>query len=70
VDVKPPHEWPECLISVGARHAWVMEFEADARFISFLEEKGFSKSKTLSVDGAPAVQLTIDAPFQSLASDQ
>jgi N-acetylglutamate synthase-like GNAT family acetyltransferase len=58
----------ECLISIGARHAWVMEFEADARFISFLEEKGFSKSKTLSVDGSAAVQLTLDAPFQSLAT--
>jgi len=57
----------ERLIELGARHAWVMDFEADARFIAYLEQMGFVRSKNLMVDGKPAVQLTMDAPFQSLA---
>lgn len=30
----------ECSIGLGARHAWVMEYEADARFILYLEQMG------------------------------
>ena len=58
----------ERLIRLGARHAWMMELEADAGFISYLEQVGFVRSKTVNVnDKTRAVQLTMDAPFQSLS---
>ena len=56
----------ERLISLGARHAWMLEYESDVRFIAYLEEMGFVRLETLSVDGIPVVQLVIDAPFQML----
>ncbi len=58
----------ECLINLGARRAWVLEYEADARFISYLEEMGFARLRSFNPDdGTPLVELTMDAPFQSLA---
>jgi hypothetical protein len=57
----------ECLIKLGARKAWVIEYEADVRFISYLQEKGFVKLASFDLEGTPVVELSIDAPFQSLA---
>ncbi len=57
----------ECLITLGARKAWFLELEADARFISYLEQMGFVRVKSSSLDhGMPLVELTLNAPFQSL----
>lgn len=57
----------ECLIDLGARRAWVVEYEADTGFLAYLEEMGFVKLKTFNLDdGTPAVEMNIDAPFQSL----
>jgi hypothetical protein len=57
----------ESLIDLGARRAWVLEYEADAGFISYLEGMGFARSANFKLDdGTPVVELTIDAPFQSL----
>ena len=58
----------ERLLSVGARSARMVEYEADAGFISYLETIGFVRGTTFSlVDGTRAVELSMDAPFQSLA---
>ena len=57
----------ECLIKLDARKAWVIEYKADARFISYLQEKGFVKMASFELEGTPVVELSIDAPFQSLA---
>ena len=58
----------ERLISVGARRAKMVEYEADAGFISYLEEMGFVKLNTFNLnDGSHAVELSLDAPFKSLA---
>ena len=57
----------ECLIDLGARRAWVVEYEADAGFLSYLEEMGFVRFANFKLnDGTPVVEMTIDAPFQSL----
>ena len=57
----------ECLINLGACRVRVLEYEADARFISYLEEMGFVRLKSFNLDdGSPVVGLTMDAPFQSL----
>ena len=57
----------ENLIDVGARRAWALEYEADAGFISYLEGMGFARSTNFTLDdGTRAVELTIDAPFESL----
>ena len=57
----------ESLIDLGARRAWVAEYEADAPFLAYLEEMGFVKLKTFRLDdGTQAVEMSIDAPFQSL----
>jgi GNAT superfamily N-acetyltransferase len=57
----------ECLIDLGARRAWVVEYEADAGFLAYLEEMGFVRFANFKLeDGTPAVEMTIDAPFQSL----
>jgi GNAT superfamily N-acetyltransferase len=57
----------EILIDVGARRGRVLEYEADAGFISFLEGMRFARSTNFKLDdGTPVVELTIDAPFQSL----
>jgi len=37
-----------CLIQLDARRAWVLEYEADTRFISYLEEMGFVKLEASS----------------------
>ena len=56
----------ECLIDLGARRAWVVEYAADAGFLSYLEEMGFARLKTFKLDdGIPVVELNIDAPFLS-----
>ncbi len=57
----------ERLINLDARKACVIEYEADAGFISYLEEKGFVKVERFELEGTPVVELSIDAPFQSLA---
>src|SRR5258708_34501054 len=57
----------ECLIKLGARKAWVLEYQADAHFITYLEEKGFVKLASFDLEGTPVIELSIDAPFQSLA---
>jgi len=36
------------LIKLDARRAWVLEYEADTRFISYLEEMGFVKLEASS----------------------
>jgi len=56
-----------CLINLDARKAWVREYEADAKFLSYLEEMGFVELVRFELDGIPVVELSIDAPFQSLA---
>ncbi|MFZ2060084.1 MAG: GNAT family N-acetyltransferase [Candidatus Binatus sp.] len=57
----------ECLIDLAARRAWVVEYEADAGFLAYLKEMGFVKLKSFKLeDGNPMVEMTIDAPFQSL----
>ena len=57
----------ECLIDLSARRAWVVEYEADAGFLAYLEEIGFVRFATFKLDdGIPVVEMTIDAPFQSL----
>ena len=57
----------ECMIKLDARKAWRWEYEADAHFISYLEEMGFVKTESFDLQGTPVVELTIDAPFPSLA---
>jgi predicted GNAT family N-acyltransferase len=57
----------ECLIKLDARKAWVIEYEADAHFITYLQEKGFVNLASFYLEGTPVVELAIDAPFQSLA---
>jgi N-acetylglutamate synthase-like GNAT family acetyltransferase len=57
----------ERLLSLEARRARMVEYEADAHFVIFLETKGFVKVNAFNLDdGARAVVLSIDAPFQSL----
>jgi hypothetical protein len=57
----------ECLLSVGARRARMVEYVADAGFISYLEKIGFVRLNTFNLnDGNRVVELSMDAPFQSL----
>jgi hypothetical protein len=57
----------ECLVDLGARRAWVVEYEADASFLSYLEEMGFVRLTSFKLDdGTLVVEMSIDAPFQSL----
>ena len=57
------------LIELGARRVWMTEYQADSRFVSYLERKGFLRQTSYRLpDGTPAVRLTMDAPFQSLAA--
>jgi predicted GNAT family N-acyltransferase len=57
----------ECLIDLRARRAWVVEYEADAGFLVYLEEMGFVRLKSFTLeDGSPVVEMSVDAPFQSL----
>ena len=58
----------ECLLSVDARRARLVEYEADGAFISYLEAIGFVRRNSFNLDdGTRAVELSMDAPFQSLA---
>jgi N-acetylglutamate synthase-like GNAT family acetyltransferase len=58
----------ERLLSVGARRARMVEYEADVGFISYLEKMGFVGLNGFKLDdGSPVVELGMDAPFQSLA---
>jgi len=57
----------ECMIKLDARKAWMLEYEADARFISYLQEMGFVKIVRFDLQGTPVIELSIDARFQSLA---
>jgi N-acetylglutamate synthase-like GNAT family acetyltransferase len=58
----------ESLLDLGARRAWVLEYEADVGLISYLKEVGFVKSASYKLEdgGHPVVEMTIDAPFLSL----
>jgi hypothetical protein len=57
----------ECLLSAGARRAWMAEYEVDVHFVSFLESMGFVRRSSFIADGGiRAVELSMDAPFQSL----
>jgi hypothetical protein len=58
-------DWPAILAL--AETAWVIEYEVDRRFISYLQKKGFVKLLSFDLEGTPVVELSIDAPFQSLA---
>jgi hypothetical protein len=42
-----------------------MEYEADTGLLAFMEQVGFKYSLTRA-DGFPVVEMTIDAPFDSL----
>ncbi|HLX36359.1 MAG TPA: GNAT family N-acetyltransferase, partial [Candidatus Binataceae bacterium] len=55
------------LLRLGAHSAWMMEFEADAGFIAYLEGMGFRRTKPVVIDGRVAVEMTIDAPFGSIS---
>jgi hypothetical protein len=58
----------ESLTELGARRAWVVEYEADAGFLAYLDEMGFVRLKTFKLhDGTPVVEMSIDAPFLPLA---
>lgn len=58
----------EELLRLGARRAWIAEYEDDKKFIAYLEEKGFVKQVTFNLpDGTRAVRLIMDAPFKTLA---
>jgi Acetyltransferase (GNAT) family len=58
----------ESLLGLGASRAWMVEYEADAGFISYLEQKGFVRLHNFQLgDGSPVVELSIDAPFRSWA---
>lgn len=55
----------ECLFSLGARRASMVEYEADAGFISYLQAMGFALDARFKLeDGSQVVRLTMDAPFQ------
>lgn len=57
----------ECLLRLDAGSAWFQELEADARFISYLEEMGFVRVLSFKLDdGTTLTRLAMDAPFQSL----
>jgi hypothetical protein len=57
----------ERLIAANAGLAWMVEYESDPGFLSFLESKGFKKMRSYHLDnGNAVVALAIDAPFQSL----
>jgi acetyltransferase (GNAT) family protein len=59
----------ECLIDLGACRASMVEYEADAGFISYLEAMGFARDARFKLeDGSQVVRLTMEAPFQSLVS--
>ena len=60
-------ELRECLIKLRARKAWVLEYETDAGFISYLKEMGFVRVTSFNLDGTLVVELAMDAPFESLA---
>ena len=61
-------ELRKCLIDLDARRVWLVEYEADAGFLAYLEERGFARVANFKLDdGTPVVELTMDAPFQSLA---
>jgi len=45
----------------------MMEYEADAGFIAYLKGMGFARKKTVDLEGRVAVEMRIEAPFDSLA---
>ena len=54
------------LVGLGAHRAWMREFEADAGFIAYLEQMGFERTNAVDIDGRVAVELMLDAPFNSI----
>jgi hypothetical protein len=57
----------ETLMSISATHAWMMEYEADTGVLALMEQVGFRYFRSLTTaDGFRAVQMTMDAPFDSL----
>jgi hypothetical protein len=57
----------ETLISLSATTAWMMEYEDDKGLLAFMEQVGFEYFRSLTTpDGFRAVQMKMDAPFDSL----
>ena len=57
----------ETLISLPATTAWMMEYEDDKGLLAFMEQVGFKFFRALTTpDGFRVVEMTMDAPFDSL----
>ncbi len=57
----------ETLINLSATTAWMMEYEDDKGLLAFMEQVGFKFFRALTTpDGFRAVQMTMEAPFDSL----
>jgi Acetyltransferase (GNAT) domain len=57
----------ETLISLSAATAWMMEYEDDKGLLAFMEQVGFKFFRSLTTnDGFRVVEMTMDAPFDSL----
>ena len=54
------------LAGLGAHRALMRELEADAGLITYLERMGFERTKAIEIDGRVAVELMLDAPFNSI----
>jgi hypothetical protein len=60
--------WPG-LIDLGARRVWMTEYEADARFVSYLEGMGFVRQASFRLpDWTTVVRMIMDAPFKPLTA--
>jgi len=59
----------EVLLGLTASTAWMMEYEADIGLLAFMEQVGFNFFRALTTpDGFRVVEMTMDTPFDSLAS--
>ena len=59
----------ETLVDLSATHAWMMEYEADIGLLAFMQQVGFKYFRSLTTpDGFRAVEMTMEAPFDSLAN--
>lgn len=55
------------LLKANARVMRMLEYEADAGFLAFLQAHGFVYRKTFTLtDGAAVAELRLEAPFESL----
>ena len=58
----------EILINLSATTAWVREYEADKGLLAFMEQVGFKFFRARTTpDGFRVVEMTMEAPFDSLA---